>query len=657
MDIAAIHRDIEGSSEDARFLAFMTLYGTSTEEATTEIERILELRDPILKLKFLRFLGHIPEERAVRYVCWLMEDENAVVAEAAQRAFERSSCETKLKLLLPLLSSPHPKVQCYAINKVGQAAWREALDPLLILLAAAPVGDADQERVLAILSALRFIPSPKSLDIVMPWIQSTHVELRFRAVMALGAIYELGVHRIRPILHRMLTDTEPRIRQAAVWGLRRHPSRRDLPWLLQLIANDPDSHVRQEAMLELGFSPTSRVIQHLLEVLEHETDRLVMLQCEAVLLKMDHTDLVKGLERIMRRKSGPARHRAMLMAAEFQRDSRRFYQFLVRGLQKSSTDKERLSFIEALGVLGNPDAVPILSQYLTASPLVAYVAMAALLKVNEDPNILIQFLENPQGGQLLKQMILRYMVRKESVPATSHERLVRCLQGFLHGDNINMRYLAAQMLIRVAGPLARDELLTAIQHENDPAALKLLRDSLIGFFTAQPSSYTATLIKRRHEPAAFAALYGMLIDMIWSGHDIVAQLPHLVSPEVVANDMVYMACCMDWLAVQVIQGRITLDQVLQAMSHAGSSDVVLSQLVLKLDLVPDLRLPVSTELLRQRMMVGSELERDAMIDLMGISRSASAVPVLVSVICDDRMHPFHHDAVRALARITQEGIA
>lgn len=655
-DLARIREDIQGTSEDARFLAFMALYESPSEDCKTEIERILEWRDPILKLKFLRFLIHVPETRAATYICWLLEDENTVVAEAAQRSFERNNCEGKLGLLLPLIHSPHIGVQHYAIDRLGQAGWGGALDPLLTILAAA-TRETPSVLLLTVVSALRFIPHPKSVDVLLRWTSDPREELRFRVTMALGTIYEIGVGRLRIVLHGMLKDDSHRVRQAAVWGLRRRLSRRDLAGFFALSKSDPDSRVRREAILGLGTFPTSRVIQHLLGIFDQEKDRLVMLQCEAVLLKMDHDHLMKGLHHIMTHKTGPARHRAMLMAAEFQQGSRRFYRFLIKGMTRARSDKDRLSYIEALGVLGNPAAVIALLPYLSAPPLVAYVAMAALLKVGPDDAVLLDYLSNPAGGHLLKQMILRYMVRKETVPALYRDRLVKCLEEFLHGDNINMRYLAAQMLIRVAGPLARDELLVAIQREEDPASRKLLRDSLVGFFTAEPASYASTLLKHRHDPGSFQALCDLLKDLIWNSADVARLLPHLLSPEWVAGDRVYTSCCVDWISDQVIHGRTTLDQVLQAMAHSGSPDEILSRLVRRLDEFQDLHLPVATALLSRRTMSGTATERDAMIDLMGISRSPTAIPVLVSVICDDQLDGFHDRAVSALSKITRAEVA
>lgn len=656
IDIAKIHADIEGVSEDARFLAFMTLYESEDEAASREIEHVLEWRDPILKLKLLRFLGHVPEERAARYICWLMEDENHVVIEAAERTFERNACDGKLKLLLPLLHSPHVGTQLYAIDKVGQAGLMEALDPLLKILVGCDA-DTPVALVLAVVTALRLMPHTKAADPLLRWMNDPRVELRFRVVMALGTIYEIGLRRLSAPLHHLLQDPEARVRQAAIWALRRRPHRHDLPRLFEMSRRDPDPQVRQEAILELGQFPTSRVIQHLLDVLEGETNRLVTLQCEAALLKMDHDDLMKGLTHIMQHKSGTARHRAMLMASEFQHGSKRFLKFLVTGMNKASTDKDRLSYIEALGILGMPEAAPALQPLLTASPIVAYVAMAAYLKVGGDDDVLIHYLEDPAGGHLLKQMILRHMVRKNVQSAIHKDRLVRSLQGFLHGDNINMRYLAAQMLIRVAGPLAREELLEVIPHEEDPASHKLLRDSLLGFFTEQPSSFSETLRKERHNDGKFKVLCDIFPDLIWSGADIIQELPQLLDPQIVNGDMAYMECCVSWVSQQVIQGRVQLDQVMRVITQSDAPGQALPRLALQLNHVKDMRLAVSPDLLAQRMAVGSDPERDAMIDLMGVARNPEAIPVLVSVICNDHMRPFHGRAVEALSQITQaEGL-
>lgn len=648
-DVALLRKDIEGASEDARFMAFLKLYDSKTPEATAEITRIMTVSDPVLKLMFLRFLGHVGDERAIVFICRMLEDENNVVVDAAERAFDRNQCGKKLKILTPLILSTHRRAQLIAIEHVAQVGWMDAV-PLLVELLDHP----DEELVLAVLSALRFLPSRTAMAPIMKFLDYPNDEVRFRAILALGVIYEVYDQGLRHVLIDQVGDKSPRVRQAAVWSLRRKPLRRTITLLIHLSAHDADPVVRQEALSGLQPFPTVIVIRHLLDLLMAETDRMVALRCESVLLGMDHEALLDGLEHVVKKSTGSVRRKAILLSAEFQRGSERYYRFLIKGLKLAKDDRDKVVYIEALGGLGDVRAARELLPYLQQSPVVAYVAMASLLKVSDETWPFLAYLESPDGAPLLKQMVLRYLIRRDHLVAIHKDRLEKCLLTFLEGDNINMRYLAAQVLVGISSTVAQEALLKTIQIETDPTSLRLLRNSLVDFFTKDPAGYVAFLHDKRQDAAMFETLCAMLKQLIWNGVDVIAQLPHLFSYELVETGDRYVACCSEWLAEQLIAGRVKMDDVLRTLEHTVVMDVVLQKITSKISEVPNLRLAVSSALLWRRLEEGSDIERGAVIELMGMAHSQSSLPVLVSVICNDRMEKFHDQASRALARITQD---
>jgi hypothetical protein len=412
--------------------------------------------------------------------------------------------------------------------------------------------------------------------------------------------------------------------------------------------------VRQEALVALGAYPTEAVIRHLMQVMVDEGDRWVKLKCESVLLGMPPQALVKGLDRVLAHTTGTVHHKAILMAAEFQQGSEHYFRYLTKGLAAAITDKEKIPYLEALGAFGSADAVPLLLHHLQSPPVVAYVAMASLLKVSPSAEPYVTYLENPNGALMLKQMILRHMIRRPRIDDNHRSRLVTCLLDFLKGDNINMRYLAAQVLIHISGSAAQEAVLDAIAIETDPASLRLLRNSLIEFFTQDPPGYVALLIRRREDPVAFRELGNLLAQIIWSESDVVSQLPRMLAPRLVRNDTRYVDQCVTWLAAQIAQGRLSMEAVLSALATSDGSDDVLVRLARQLAAQPDIHVTVSAEAFRQRMQSGSEASREAMIDLMGVAKNNAVIPVLVSVVCNDHLQRLHPAAVRALGRMTQE---
>ncbi|MDO8313480.1 MAG: hypothetical protein Q7T25_16235 [Sideroxyarcus sp.] len=205
IDIAKLRRDIEGVGEDARFLAFMELYSSKDMEAQSEIDRIIQLRDPLVKLMFLRFLGRVAEERAVRYICWMMEDDNTVVVDAARRSFERNRFEKKLDALQYLLSSSHRGALLYAMDQLSQAGQIKILDRLLQMISDAT---ADDQLLDAILMAMRYMPGRRGVETLLAFAADPRPHMRFRVVLACVSYCQAGIHRMHSCLVNFLKDPE-----------------------------------------------------------------------------------------------------------------------------------------------------------------------------------------------------------------------------------------------------------------------------------------------------------------------------------------------------------------------------------------------------------------------------------------------------------------
>ncbi|PIR21608.1 MAG: hypothetical protein COV45_02380 [Deltaproteobacteria bacterium CG11_big_fil_rev_8_21_14_0_20_47_16] len=647
MDLQQIRRDIEGELEDARFLAFMSLYTSSEPGVQEEVDRIVNQNDPILKLMFLRFLSHVPERKAVGYICRLMENDNVVVSEAARHAFEQNRYEARLDILMPLIFSKIFYAQRFAIEFVGREGRMDAVEPLVTM-----AENANEALLLVILTTLRFLPSVSSIPITLHYINDQREEVRFRATLLCGELMDVEMKQLRSSLLSLLQDPSSRVRRAALWGLRRHPEKSDVEILIVIATKDSDPMVRQEAILGLAEFPNDRVIQMLLNILVTEKDRWVSLKCESVLLGMPSRYLIKGLNDVLAHAKGDVRNKAILLAADYQRGSPEYLKFLLKGLVNVASDKERIPYLEALGIFGSPDAVPILLMYVYGSPIVAYVAMTSLLKVHPSPDTYLTYLEKPNTSSLIKQIVLRYLARKPLVDRTYRDRLVKCLMGFLRGDNINMRYLAAQVLINVTGEEAQEALLDTIEHETDPASLHLLRTSLTEFFTKDPQGFVDLLSRRRDSEFVFGEMGLLLQDVIWSSNDILAQLPSLLSPDFVKGNEVYLQNCVVWLADQILQGRVSLENVLKTIRGIPGVESVVVRLSKILVAHPDVRLTISADTCQRWLKTGDDASCAAIIDLMGIAHDVSSIPVLVSVVCNDALQPFRQNAVEALGRLT-----
>lgn len=646
INITAIRRDIDGVGEDARFLAFMTLYSSQEPESQSEIDHIICRRDPVAKLMFLRFLGHIQEERAVRFICRMMEDDNPVVGEASRRGFERNSFEKKLDVLRYSLNSPHRGAMMYAIDQLSQAGRIGILDRVLAL-----IDGADAPLLDAILTAMRFIPDRRGVETLLAFAKDPRPKVRFRVALACVGYCQAGMDRMHPCLLHFLNDLDSDVRLAAIWGVGQLLRPGDAARLMQVSVNDPDAKVRQATIMTLGRFPSRRLVAHLLAVLVSDPDKWVAMRCESTLLNMPAALLRKGLDKMIRGMPGPLRNRAVLLSAEIQRGSADFFAFLKAALDKAGSDKERVVYLEALGIHNDPRAVPVLLKYIRGSSVVGYAAMGALIKVSPCEDPLVAYLEDPSGKDILKQMILRHFSRVEKIASAFHDRMIRVLDGFLKSDTINIRYLATQVLVRLSGLNTQDAILETLQRETEPASLGLMRSAVVGIFTKDPPAFSETLRRNRHNGCVFALLQDVMTEIVWSPSDIAAQIPKLFADDIVLENPGYILHCAAWIARQIFLGRVGLDPVIRGLDGLGCSELLLVQLSDALRQYPLLQLSISGDWLSRKLTVGSIGTRKTVIDLMGISRDPDTIPALVDILCNDAMGPLHLDARQSLARV------
>ncbi|MBI2066561.1 MAG: HEAT repeat domain-containing protein [Deltaproteobacteria bacterium] len=655
--IHQLRQDLGGESEDARFAAWMEIYQSGDDEIQIERERILSGSDSILKVFFARFLAKVPEERSVDYLCRLLSDENSVVRETAKRSFERNSCESKLKKLLPLLLSPSIPVRSIAIEKLSRGGVMEAVQPLLMLFHKA-FELHDNLLLNELLTAFRHLPDRIAFRSVLRCLHHEEEEIRVKVVLVLGALYELGMEPSRKYLTQSLTDPSPRVRRVILWCLKKDFSRKNLRSFLHFSAEDPDPLVRQEALLGLRHFNSRNVVGHLLAVLVREKERLVKLQCEGVLLGMPEKELVRSLRRLLGKQDEKLRAKALLLLAEFQPDSEELYRLVTERLQRSPHDRGKLPFIEALGLFNLAKVIPHLEKELKGSGPLAYAAMTSLVRL-WDKGIkvdLLRYLSDLQISPLLKQIILRSFVRKGASFLASQD-LLKILTQFLKDENINIRYLAAQGLMTLDPAKAFDPVLEAFLKETDQTSLKFMKEGIFQTLWRDPRQLVDAIARYRTHPEVIALFFSALKERPVSGDQFLSLLKSLALPPVGLFSSEYRHLGNDLIRFYLSHKKITLTSLLECLSDLSERWEILSSLTAFLEKEPDLRVALSADLVRQWLSDPEEDHQRTIVSLLGFSEGYEATQPLVEIVCDDQRSFLHEEAVRSLHRLIGENYA
>lgn len=642
-----IRERILGPGEDARFLAWVEIYTSQDPHAPAELEKVFGGTDPLIKISFARFLSRYPQARAIQYLVRLLEDKNRVVHEAAKKAFERNGFEDRFRFLLPLVASPRRPAQYYAIEKLSQALIVDACPRFAKMLAG-----SDEKLLIHLLKALRYFSDERIYPYIQPYLKDEREEVRFRAVLCLGSLYEGGMRQVRrPYLDR-LKDNAPAVRRAVLWGLNRKPDRRDVPLLAAISREDPDPLVRQEALRELLFFPSYKVIRYLLSLLGTEQEALVRLKIEGILYSFPERVFTKNLWKILKREKGAVQAKATLLLAEQKTGSTPLADRLIRKLERSQDPKERLLVIEALGVAAAPAAIPTLEKQLRADPLTGYAAIQALLKIwSRFPQAVhvARYLGDEQLTPLFRQTVLKELLKQpQKVQAGS--ALTTVLLKLLEDDNLNIRYLSAQVLAphtdeEILGKMA-EEILT----EEDPAFQKFLRENLQAQLSQHPKWIGDLVAKYQKDPKAVLLFFNVIREAPIFGERLILLLRSLMEPPLQLHQGEPKELFRDLVGAFLVQHKLELKPFCEAIETIPGRDEILYLLAKALSKAPDLAQGVPIDLLKSWYEGETEQGKEAIVDLLSLGGEAGGLRFLTTLVCTEQEKKMGAYAAKAVGR-------
>lgn len=636
---------IRGASEDARFEAWMELY--SSADGTEEITNLIRGHDNVLKMLFARFLSFIPEDKAVTYLRDMLFDGDTEVILAVQKAFDKNAFDGKLKKLLAVLHASQPQARIFALERLSEGGVKESLATLLKMLRS-----ADEDLSIKILTGLRYLPDKRLFYEIKLYVTHANEEIRFRAALVYGSLLEDGFSRARRMLLKFLSDPSPRIRQAALWSLRRRPHHGDVKYLMAISSNDPDPMVRQESLLGLADFPSGPAIRQLLAVIVNDSNRMVILKGEAVLLTMPVKKLIAGLKGLL---SGPDTrvvNKAMLLFAEFQKNSASYYKYLVKGLKNAATDKGKLPFIEALGIMGRAEAVPELENLFGASPLISYAALTAILRIwgRREDFPTLKYLAYPGFSHLMKQMVLKHFLKADNLKMYGRE-LTDHLIGLIGSSNLNLRYLAAQALAKVPEDFIVDPLLQMMLKETDPASIRLLRENITSILCARPDLFSDIFERYRHNEAAVHLILGHLREASLTRSQLTGILAKLFADTHRFLVTEHGEEITGLLCQFLVSRKLAPEDILESLRLFDLRNVVLDGVVKSLKALQGIKLTLSVPLFMTELKTRDDFAKKPLIELLAFSDSPAAVPALVSVACDDALKEFQQAASKGLGKV------
>lgn len=616
---------INSSSEDAKFSAWMEIYTSDNLDLKSFLFNLPFEQSPVLKNSCIRFLGHIQEERAIRLLVRFLEDADDIVVDSAIRSFERNLYNNKTYFLIDALDSQNRKTVFFAIEKICKAGIYEALNKLYSML------DRNDERLMIkLLMGFRYMPDRGMLRVVEGFIYDQREKVRFYTTFVYGALYESNIREARKFLLRLLRDESKRIRQVALWSLRKNKRLWDIQYYLKLSTHDSDPTVKQEALMGLSQFDYLFVIRHLLKIIVYEQNRLVVLKAESILINYSPKRIVKALRKMIVNNDRKIMSKALLYYAEFEKNKKSFFNFLIKGLRCSNV-KDKLPFIEALGAYGDSNGIKFLEKSLGESPLEAYAAMSAILKIHEynKTNGFVNYLKDDNCSNLLKQMVLKQLVRMKNIEKSDYE-LAEMLLDLLHSPNLNIRYLSTQALVLIMTDEFIVPFFEVLLKENDPASLNLLQKN-VSFLLQNNCLLFADLYSNYiNKPDAIKLLFNVLFEASLPSSEFIRLLKGIHARNINIYSSTYVSDFMNYILYYLQSGYVELSDIVQLYDSLEDKVIFLKSLEKVIRDHPNMKISISIDQFKTIIsQVKNQDEKRVLLSLLGFSKSDNVIPLIL----------------------------
>jgi HEAT repeat protein len=367
--------------------AITTLYDRY-EELYNEGEQIAELVRKAIFAPVQNLLNTLnntqgEELRAVaRVLSWLSE--STQVDQALARLLGEPSVQKEVvttlvrhgtrvsNLLIEQLEAEEVEIRRAAILALGRIGERRAVPTLTGIL----TEEENNELIIRAAEALTSLGDPRAFESLLSLLGHSNAMVRQSAVAALNSINHPNMAERAVIL---LRDPNPYLRESAV-KIIGYIGYRDSLELLLISCHDTDERVRYAVIESLPYFEDERVIPVLTEALKNDTPKIRAAAARAF-GDIDDANVIEILQTALKDTDPWVRYFAVRSLGE--QEAIESLDALISVAKNDAANQVRMAAIEALGKLGDVQAVSILAP-LSASENtdLAHAALEALGKID-----------------------------------------------------------------------------------------------------------------------------------------------------------------------------------------------------------------------------------------------------------------------------------
>jgi hypothetical protein len=404
------------------------------------------------------------------------------------------------------------------------------------------------------------------------------------------------------------------------------------------------------------FFPTEQLAFFLLETLVNENDQSVLLKAEAVLLSFPSAVLTKVMWRVVKSETGKLQHRALVILASLSSGDVKLTHYLLRKLRDEENPKQILPILEALGITENPRAVPMIEPHVKGNPVLAYTAIRSLVKIwvhHHDAVPIATYLEDPEITPLFKQTILKQML-KTGESQLYADTMQPCLVQFLDHENLNIRYLSAQVLAPVPSKDIAEQFFRLLLKEDDMTFTQFLRKSIQSQLTDHPAWMAALVHNHLESKESIRFLFAIIQESKLIGTKLVQLLLSLLAPPVLLHQSLHKDMLQSYLAAVLFQRKMDVAPLMRGMVELPGKDIVVRMLADILRSYPGISFDISVDQLIGWFDEDNAELKSAIIELLSLSKNHQSIAFLVSLVCRDDTQAYQQTAAQGLAVLMKE---
>ena len=431
---------------NARIQSLAELMTLTDPTSVGEFCDILDKKSELQCVYFCQFLGKTLFANGIDELIPFLSDERERVQQEAVWAFDRyvesEKIEEKKKVvfLIHALQKAGEKGKIYAAECLGKYSKQEGAPYLIEALK-----DPSREVRLSSIESLRQIGNLNAVPYIAQYTNDEDFHIRYAACFALG---EFKARAFWGNILPLLEDKKMSVRQAAVWTLARMHPKKSIKYIVHKLQTDPAPLVRIEAAKRLGKIQSHAVVSPLFTACTHDQDQNVKSAAHYALDTLETKTKLKIF--IKNIKTNDPQMKVAILHKIALTKTKKAFDVIYKTYKRNEKEPQiQAACCECFGLLERKEALPILKEALLRNPVVAYSALRALAIIlgDEEKHLIISLLSDEKLGDVQKQVILQFILKKVSDGRLYLDvALSELPKKLILSANVNTSYLAIRIL-------------------------------------------------------------------------------------------------------------------------------------------------------------------------------------------------------------------